>query len=74
MKSSQVRLEPCHCPHGVYLVEDICLNCLTATGSGYICNWCGIGGNGMWADDHLRNCAALVENNKTKVVGDDLPF
>lgn len=64
-------LELSHCPHGVYLHEDICLTCLQPTGSGFACTHCGIGGNGLWADDHLRKCAGL---SPSVGANDAIPF
>lgn len=51
-----------HCPHGVYVHDDLCLDCfLCVTLDHLICQLCGMSGNLIWADYHAENCAGLKD-------------
>lgn len=61
-----------HCPHGIYIKDELCLTCLTMTsGNTLWCNNCATGGNWAWAEGHQANCAGL---NPREECADDLPF
>lgn len=67
-----------HCPHGIYLRDDICLTCiqpLPGNPEHLVCRWCGVSGDLAWADGHGQRCAGLHNESNREVSGDDaIPF
>ncbi len=50
-----------HCPHGVFLREDICTTCMNLSSDDHwVCQMCGLSGNGIWADNHQPVCAGIA--------------